>query len=109
MEIGETIHEMHTRITLILNEMHSLREAIPSGKSIHKLLSMLQSSCESKVEEITEARELNILTMDDLIGNLITYELKKNQKSEIIGERNDRNLVVKATKKNNFEQQNMAS
>ena len=40
---------------------------------------VLPETWESKVEAITEARDLDSLAMNELIGNLITYELKKNQ------------------------------
>lgn len=38
---------------------------------------------ESKVEAITEARDLDTLVMDELIDNLTIYELKKNQEKDI--------------------------
>ncbi|TMW82391.1 hypothetical protein EJD97_006046, partial [Solanum chilense] len=81
MAEGETIQDMHTRFTSIINEMYSLGEIVPN-----------------KVEAITEARNLDTQAMDDLIGNLITYELKKNQEKEIGGKRKERNL-----KKTKFE------
>lgn len=104
MKDGETIQEMHTRFTSCLNEMHSLGEAIPRGKAIHKLLSVLPSSWEA----INEAGDLDILILNDLIGNLITYELKKNQEREVTRERKDRNLVLKVTEKSNFKEENMS-
>ena len=66
MTEGETIHEMHTRFTAIINEIYSLGEIIPNGKVVRKLLSVLPESWESKVEVITEARDLDKLVMDEL-------------------------------------------
>ena len=83
MTEGETIQEMHTRFTTIINEIYSLGEIIPNGKTITKLLSVLPESWESKVEVITEARDLDKLAMYELIGNLMTYELKKKQEKKI--------------------------
>ena len=77
MTEGETIQEMHTRFITIINEIYSLGEIIPNRKAVRKLLSVLPESWESKVEAITEARDLDKLAMDELIGNLMTYELKK--------------------------------
>ena len=77
MTEGETIQEMHTRFTAIINEIYSLGEIIPNGKAVRKLLSVLPESWESKVEAITEACDLDMLAMDELIGNLMTYEIKK--------------------------------
>lgn len=49
---------------------------------------------ESKIEAITEASDLDKLAMDELIGNLITYELKKNQEKEINSRRKEKNLAL---------------
>ncbi|XP_027773725.1 uncharacterized protein LOC114077619 [Solanum pennellii] len=57
MTEGETIQEMHTRFTAIINEIYSLGEIIPNGKAVRKLLSVLPESWESKVEAITEAQK----------------------------------------------------
>ena len=46
--------------------------------------------------------------MDELICNLITYELKKNQEKEIGGKRKERNQVLKATASDDFEDENIA-
>ena len=98
MTEGETIHEMHTRFTAIINEIYSLGEIIPNGKVVRKLLSVLPEFWESKVEAITEARDLDKLAMDELIENLMTYELKKKQEKEIGGKRKEKNLVLTGTK-----------
>lgn len=75
---GKTIQDMHIKFTIILNEIYSLGELIPTGKIVRKLLSVLPKSWESKVKTIIETRDLDTLEMDELIGNLTTYELKKN-------------------------------
>jgi len=78
MTKGETIQDIYTRFTAIINEIYSWREVIPNEKAVTKLLSVLLESRESKVEAISEARDLDKLDMDELIRNLMTYELKKN-------------------------------
>ena len=99
---------MHTRFTAIINEIYSLGEIIPNGKAVRKFLSVLPKSWESKVEVITEARDLDKLAMDELIGNLMTYELKKKQEKEIGGNRKEKNLVLTGTTTENFEDENIA-
>ena len=99
---------MHTRFTTIINEIYSLGEVIPNGKAVIKHLSFLPESWESKVEAITEARTLDELAMDELIGNLITYELKKNQEREIGRKRKEKNLTLKTTTSEDFEDENIA-
>ena len=105
---GETIQDMHTRFTAIVNEIYSLGEVIPNGKVVRKLLSVLPESWESKVEAFTEAHDLDKLAMDELIGNLITYELKKNQEREIGSKRKEKNLAHKITTSEDFEDENIA-
>lgn len=46
---------------------------------MRKVLSILVKSWESKVNAITEARDPKIIIIDELIGNLKTYEMNKQQ------------------------------
>ena len=108
MADGETIQDMYTRFTSIINEMYSLGETVPNGKAVREILSFLLEAWESKVKAIAEPRDLDSLAMDELIGNFITYELKKNQEKEIRGKRKERNLVLKATALEDFEDENIA-
>ncbi|XP_075075619.1 uncharacterized protein LOC142162770 [Nicotiana tabacum] len=72
MKDDESIQDMHSRLTSIINELHSLGEVIPKNKLVRKVLNVLPGSWESKVNAITEATNLQTLTMDELIGNLKT-------------------------------------
>ncbi|XP_069144608.1 uncharacterized protein [Solanum lycopersicum] len=62
---------------------------------------------ESKVEAITEARDLDKLAMNELIGNLMAYELNKKQEKEIRGKRKEKNLVLTGTTPENFEEKTL--
>ncbi|XP_070029909.1 uncharacterized protein [Nicotiana sylvestris] len=64
MKDGESIQNMHTRFTFIINELHSLGEIIPRNKLVRKILSVLPSSSESKMNAITEAKDLQELTIN---------------------------------------------
>ncbi|XP_075101018.1 uncharacterized protein LOC142176714 [Nicotiana tabacum] len=44
MKDDESIQDMHTRFTSIVNELHSLGEIIPRNKLVKKILSVLPSS-----------------------------------------------------------------
>ncbi|XP_075106996.1 uncharacterized protein LOC107760425 [Nicotiana tabacum] len=72
MKEDESIQDMHTHFTSIINELHSLGEIIPRNKLVRKILSVLPSSWESKVNAITEAKDLQKQTIDELISNLKT-------------------------------------
>ncbi|XP_070007642.1 structural maintenance of chromosomes protein 3-like [Nicotiana sylvestris] len=95
MKDDESIQDMHTRFTSIINELHSLGEIIPRNKLVSKVLSVLPSSWESKVNVITEAKDLQTLTMDELIGNLKTYEMKRKKDSKRREPKKEKNLVLK--------------
>ncbi|XP_070043166.1 uncharacterized protein [Nicotiana tomentosiformis] len=98
MKDDESIHEMHTRFTFIINELHSLGEIIPRNNLVRKILNVLHGSWESKVNVITEAKDLQKLTIDELIVNLKTYEIKKNKDNERIDPKRENNLVLKTYK-----------
>ncbi|XP_070020634.1 uncharacterized protein [Nicotiana sylvestris] len=76
MKDDESIQDMHTRFTSIINELYSLGKIIPRSKLVRKILNVLPSSWESKVNAITEAKDLQALTIDELVGNMKTYEMK---------------------------------
>uniref|UniRef100_A0A1U7VLS7 Uncharacterized protein DDB_G0283697-like n=1 Tax=Nicotiana sylvestris TaxID=4096 RepID=A0A1U7VLS7_NICSY len=98
MKDDESIQDMHTRFTSIINELHSLGEIIPRNKLVRKILSVLPSSWESKVNVITDAKDLQELTIDELVGNLKTYEMKKKKKNNNNKRREpkrDKNMVLK--------------
>ncbi|XP_070026663.1 uncharacterized protein [Nicotiana sylvestris] len=69
---------------------------IPRNKLVRKILSVLPGSWESKVNAITEAKDLQKLTIDKLIDNLKTYEMKKKNKVHERREpKREKNLVLK--------------
>ena len=75
MREGETIHERFTKLSSIKNELRSLGEPISMSKQFRKVLQILPKSWESKVDAITEAKDLKVLTVDELIRNLKTHEM----------------------------------
>ncbi|XP_070049728.1 intracellular protein transport protein USO1-like [Nicotiana tomentosiformis] len=90
MKYDESIEDMHTRFTSIIKELHSLGEIIPRNKLVRKILSILPSSWKNKVNAITEAKDLQKLTINELVGNLKTYKKKKKNKKK-----KKKNLVLK--------------
>ncbi|XP_070019389.1 uncharacterized protein [Nicotiana sylvestris] len=65
------------------------------NKLVRKIISVLPGSWESKVNGITEAKDIQTLTMDELIGNLKTYEMKRKKDSERREPKKKKNLVLK--------------
>ncbi|XP_059292327.1 uncharacterized protein LOC132045760 [Lycium ferocissimum] len=99
MKEGESIHDMHTRFTSIINELHSLGEVITTAKLVIKLLGVLPDSWDSKVNTISEAEDLSTLTVDELNRKLKTNEMKMSMKKEEKNEiKRERSLVLKAAR-----------
>ncbi|XP_070011457.1 uncharacterized protein [Nicotiana sylvestris] len=96
MKDVESIQDMHTRFTSIINELHSLGDVIPRNKLVRKILSVLPGSWESQVNAITKAKDLPTQTMNELIDNLKTYEIKRKKDNERREPKKEKNLVLKA-------------
>lgn len=79
MKEGETIFEIKLRITSITNELRCFGEPFLVSNKVHKILKELQNSWISIVDSITRAKDILSLPMDQLIGNIKTYELNKKQ------------------------------
>ncbi|GAA0160082.1 hypothetical protein LIER_16718 [Lithospermum erythrorhizon] len=58
------------------NKAFALGEPISNEKQVRKVLRSIPPRFESKVTAIEEAQDLSIMRLDDLIGNLTTYEMK---------------------------------
>ncbi|XP_070009860.1 uncharacterized protein [Nicotiana sylvestris] len=99
MKEDESIQDMHTRFTSIINELHSLGKVIPRNKLVRKILNVLLGHWECKVIAITEAKDLQKLTIDKLIGNIKTHEMKRKKDLEIREPKKEKNLVLKADNK----------
>ncbi|XP_070022252.1 uncharacterized protein [Nicotiana sylvestris] len=106
MKDDESIQDTYTRFTSIINELYSLGEIIPRIKLVRKILSILPSSWESKVNAITEAKDLQELTIDELVENLKTYEMKKKIDIERREPKKKKNLVLKAESNDSSEEDN---
>jgi len=74
----ETIMGMYPRFTHITNELKSLGKTFSTEELVRKILRILPRTWEVKVTAIQEAKDLKTLSLDELIGNLQTYELRRN-------------------------------
>ncbi|XP_070025768.1 uncharacterized protein [Nicotiana sylvestris] len=78
MKEGETIQEMYTRFTILTNEPKSLGRIILEEDKVEKILTrVLPVSWESKISAIQKSKNITTLKLDELIGNLTTYELRR--------------------------------
>nr|CAN70892.1 hypothetical protein VITISV_039825 [Vitis vinifera] len=75
MKENETIVEMITRFTDIVNGLEVLGKTYKESEKVMKILRSLPSKWHTKVTAIQEAKDLTKLPMEKLIGSLMTYEI----------------------------------
>jgi len=91
----ETVMEMYTRFTHITNDLKSLGKSFTTEELVRKILRFLPQSWEAKVTAIQEAKDINKISLDELIGNLQTYKLSRSSQLKEANKR-DRGLALKA-------------
>ncbi|WRX34116.1 zinc finger protein [Theobroma cacao] len=82
MEPGEDITSIFDRFTNITNKLSQLGKAIPEHELVKRLLRCLPKSWKPKVTTIREAKDLNIITLDEICGSLLTHELELKEEEE---------------------------
>ncbi|KAH0689705.1 hypothetical protein KY289_017063 [Solanum tuberosum] len=75
MKNGESLQDIITRFTTVINELNSLGKIYATEEQVDKVLRTLLRSWKIKLTEIREAKDLTNMTLDELVGNLKTYEL----------------------------------
>lgn len=82
MQDDESVSEMLLRFCCIINELKCLGKEYPNSYLNWKILSNLPSSWDAKVVAIETAKDLAKLSFDELMGNLLTYEMRLREDSE---------------------------
>ncbi|GAV69822.1 UBN2 domain-containing protein, partial [Cephalotus follicularis] len=71
-----------TRFTNIINTLQSLDKVYSNSEMVRKILRCLPRSWMPKITAIEEAKNLNILPLEDLLGSLMTHELSMQKKGD---------------------------
>ena len=82
MKPGESLQDMITRFTTVVNELISLGKVYTTEEQVDKVLRTLPRSWKIKVTAIREAKDLTNMTLDELVGNLKTYEMNIEKRGE---------------------------
>ncbi|XP_019226333.1 PREDICTED: uncharacterized protein LOC109207796 [Nicotiana attenuata] len=93
-EIWEALQTAHEGTTQV--KQSKIDMLTTENKLVRKILSILPSPWESKVNAITESKDLQELTIEELVGNLKIYEMKKKIDSERREPKKEKNLIHKA-------------
>ncbi|KAL6329165.1 hypothetical protein AAG906_011620 [Vitis piasezkii] len=99
MKDNETIVEMITRFTDIVNGLEALGKPYKESKKVMKILRSLPSKWHTKVTTIQEAKDLTKLPLEELIGSLMTYEINLEKKQQEGEDKKKKNIALKATTK----------
>ncbi|KAE8678027.1 hypothetical protein F3Y22_tig00111458pilonHSYRG00129 [Hibiscus syriacus] len=75
MKPNEDIKAMTDRFSTIVNGLKSYGEIISNEKLVRKLVYSLPKSWQSKKTAIIESKDLTSLTLEELIGSLLTHEM----------------------------------
>ncbi|KAH9649048.1 Integrase catalytic domain-containing protein [Citrus sinensis] len=96
MEQNENVYSMYTRFTDIVNTLGVLGKTFSNSEKVKKIIRSLPKEWRPKKTAIEEAKDLNILPLDDLIGSLISYE--EDLAAEKGHEEKKKSIALKASK-----------
>ena len=82
MDKGESIKDMFGRFSTLVYNARALGKVFTEVELVRKVLRVLPMNFEAKVTAIQESKDLSKLSMEELIGNLMTYELELKAKEE---------------------------
>ena len=97
MKPNETIVEMFTRFTYVVNGLDNLGNRVSEEDEVSKIIRCLPPKWNSRTEAIEEAKNLKELPLEELIGSLMTYEMKiVRQEKEMKEEGKNKSTALKA-------------
>ena len=75
MEEDESFDEFYTKLKDIVNSTFNLGETIPKPKIVRKVLRSLPERFHAKITAIEESKDIDQISLTELVSNLQTYEL----------------------------------
>ena len=90
----ESIVEMFSRFIVIVNELEALGKTFTEVEKVMKILRSLPRKRETKVTAIQEAKDLTKLSLEELIGSLMTYEIELYNHQRV--EENEKSIAFMA-------------
>ncbi|CAL1395133.1 unnamed protein product [Linum trigynum] len=97
MKPEESIKEMNERFTTIVNSLRNLEVEYASVDLVRKVLWALPKKWTPKVTTIEESKDLTRLSLDELIGSLITHEEKLKREDLEEPKKEKRGIAFKVT------------
>ena len=104
MKPHKSIMEMTNRLNALLTTLKKLRKHFSKEKVNNKILRILpKKDWESRVTSIEEAQDLSTLSIDILIGKLLTHELTLRQRGDEQEEKK-KSITLKASQNGSKEE-----
>ena len=75
MEVDESFDEFYVKLKDIVNSAFNLGETIPKPNIVRKVLRSLPKRFHAKITAIEESKDIDKISLTELVGNLQTYEL----------------------------------
>ena len=105
MKEDESFDEFYAKLKDMVNSAFNLRETIPKLKIVRKVLKSLPERFHAKITTIKESKDIEKIPLNELVGNLQTYELGltrigKSSKSK------SKSMALKAKSSNTDESSN---
>jgi len=79
MKNDESIEEMYSRFQTLVSELQILKKSYVASDHVSKILRSLPARWSSKVTAIEEAKDLNTLSVKDLVSFLKVHEISLNE------------------------------
>ena len=108
MKHDESITQMYTRFTDIINDLSSLGKEYSMSEKVRKILRSLPKQWEAKVTAIQEAKNLSTLPLDELVGSLMTHEMTMKQNSDdSVKTDKEKNLAFSSSTSNSVDEKDV--
>ena len=75
MDANESITNMFTRFTNIINALKGFGKVYTTSKNVRKIPRILPKTWEAKVTAIQKTKDLTKILLEELIGSLMTHEI----------------------------------
>jgi len=79
MKDDESIEEMYSRFQTLISGLQILKKSYVASDHVSKILRSLLARWRPKVTSIGEAKDLNTLSVEDLVGSLKVHEISLNE------------------------------